>query len=178
MPGYLCKQYMDVLWFMKGYIMEETAAFFPLFINPADKRAVIVGGGTIASRRALVLSDFGFSLHIVAPVVSDCIERLVSDHRAVCEKRCFRPEDLDGAFMVLAATDDEAVNDRIVQLCRERGIWVNHAGKKEQSDFYFPGIVRAGNVVAGVTASGSDHRKAAQITRQIRSVILRDGAEE
>ena len=87
---------------------------------------------------------------------------------AVWNRRRFQEEDLEGAVLVLAATDDEAVNSLVAELCRERGIPVNSCSDKTQCDFYFPGIARKENLVIGVTASGKDHRLAASAAGQLR----------
>lgn len=93
--------------------------------------------------------------------------------RLVWERRCFRPSDLDGKFLVIAASDDAGVNDQIVSLCRSRGILVNHAGDQRQCDFYFPGIVREGKLVAGVSSSGQDHGLVRKVSAAMR-VWLRE----
>ena len=63
------------------------------------------------------------------------------------------------------------MNHQAVIWCRERGILVNAADRKEECDFYFPGIVQNGNVVVGVTASGSDHKEARKTVEKIRSIF-------
>lgn len=93
--------------------------------------------------------------------------------RLVWKRRCFRPSDLDGKFLVIAASDDAGVNDQIVSLCRSRGILVNHAGDQRQCDFYFPGIVREGKLVAGVSSSGQDHGLVRKVSAAMR-VWLRE----
>ena len=70
--------------------------------------------------------------------------RLVWKRHAFCEQDL---EELNQFFLVIAATDDPAVNDHIVQLCHERHIPVNHAGDQTQCDFQFPAIVQKGPVV-------------------------------
>ncbi len=61
------------------------------------------------------------------------------------------------ADMVLAATDDPALNRRVASLCRDRGIPVNVCSEKEACDFYFPSVVREGDIVIGINASGKNH---------------------
>ena len=72
--------------------------------------------------------------------------------------------------MVLAATDDGRVNRAAVAYGRHMGALVNEADRKEASDFYFPGLVKRGPVVIGVTAGGEDHRRARRVTEQIREL--------
>lgn len=143
---------------------------FPLFFDLTDKPVLVVGAGTIASRRAGVLAEFGARLLVVAPDGCETMEKLARElpGRVRWLRRAYEESDLEGAALVLAATDDPAVNTSVAQECRRRGIPVNHAGDKAQSDFYFPGIARKGSLVVGVTASGSDHKLARRVTEELR----------
>ena len=142
--------------------------YFPLFVDLSGKRAVVVGGGRIAARRVGTLVSFCGNITVVAPDIAPEIEALAGDGSLCILRREFEAADADGAQIVLAATDDPEVNDAVVRACRERGVPVNHAGDRSQSDFYFPGVVRQGDVVIGVTASGHDHAGAKRVTDGIR----------
>ncbi len=138
--------------------------YFPLFVNLFGKKILIVGAGSIALRRAEALSPFGAELMVTAPEGRPEMEKLA----AVWNRRRFQEEDLEGAVLVLAATDDKELNSLVAELCRERGIPVNSCSDRTQCDFYFPGIARRENLVIGVTASGKDHRLAAAVAGRLR----------
>ncbi len=74
---------------------------------------------------------------------------------------------------MIAATDSRTVNRAVVEECRALGIPVNAADAPGECDFYFPAIARRGSLVAGVTASNTGHRLAAQAARQIRELLDR-----
>lgn len=148
---------------------EKDTAYFPLFFNLEGKNVLVVGAGKIASRRAGALAEFGARVRMVAPDGTEQAARLYEDGLVQWEKRCFMPADIDGCDLVIAASDDSLVNRQAAELCRERQILVNHAGDKGLCDFYFPGIAREGNLVAGVTASGKDHRMASEVTGRLQS---------
>ena len=97
--------------------------------------------------------------------------RLVWKRHAFCEQDL---EELNQFFLVIAATDDPAVNDHIVQLCHERHIPVNHAGDQTQCDFQFPAIVQKGPVVIGVNANGKDHGLVKHVAERLREWIARE----
>lgn len=143
-------------------------AYFPLFISLARKKIVVIGAGVIAARRVKVLLQFTENIKIIAPFACDEIKNYANQDMIDIEYRNFKEEDIEGAFLVLAATDNKAVNDRVCSLCNEHSIFVNHAGNKEKSDFYFPGIIKKEQVVVGVTASGSNHRLAKEVTDLIK----------
>ncbi len=146
------------------------ALYFPLFVDLSKKRVLVVGAGTIAARRIRTLLDFAQRITVVAPDVSEEIRSLQTEAGDVLSVICrpFEPEDLEGADLVLAATNDPAVNETVGRLCKEKKIPGNVSHKKELCDYYFPGIVRKEQVVVGVTASGTDHAKARAVTEIVR----------
>ena len=86
-------------------------------------------------------------------------------------RRPFEEADLQGRDLVFAVTDDRKLNERIAALCGEMGIAVNVSSDKTLCDFYFPGIVREGETVIGISASGRDHRKARRVRERIQEVL-------
>lgn len=143
-------------------------AYFPVFVNIAHRKILVVGAGTIATRRAEVLTDFEAEVLVVAPDGTERMQELERESRVSWQRRPFTQSDLDGVWMAVAATDDAEVNDFVAAACKTRKIPVNHAGDKTQNDFYFPGIAREGNVVVGVTASGKNHRLARKVTDGVK----------
>ena len=145
--------------------------YFPLFVDLSATRVLVVGAGKIAARRVQTLLDFAGSVTVVAPAVCEALEQLAAAGAVTLRRRAFEEADLDGAGMVLAATDDAALNAHVAALCRARGIPVNVGSDKALCDFYFPGVARRGSVVVGVTASGTDHAEAKRVTAAVRKVL-------
>ncbi len=142
---------------------------FPLFIDISDKKILIVGGGVVAERRAQTLSKFGCKLTIVSPHFTEVLQEMKD---VTLIKREYKKSDCENAFMVLATTNNSDVNEQVAKDAKLLGALANASHDKDLSDFYFPGIVTKGqNVVIGVTASGEDHKKAAQIRREIAQLI-------
>ncbi len=146
--------------------------YFPLFVNITDKNIRVFGGGTIATRRVKSLLEFGAAVHVVAPEITEELKELAErQEKLSLYFRKYRPSELSEEDFVLAATDDEQVNDTIFRECRHKEIPVNTASDKEKCDFYFPGIVQAGEVTVGVNAGGRNHRKVAELTEKIRDQV-------
>lgn len=144
---------------------------FPLFIDIGGKNVVVVGGGTIASRRIKTLLEggFGAKVKVISPEISDIIrEELgrrgedISWTAAAYDEAC-----LENADAVLACTSDEDVNSRICRDCRQRGIPVNNAGDHNLCDFHFPGIIIEDGVVIGFNGGGKDHGKVKLLRQHI-----------
>ena len=145
--------------------------WFPVFIDLSDRRALVVGAGKVAARRVATLTKFCAHVDVVGPRVDPTVEREVLAGRVTLYRRVFEPADLDGRDVVIAATDDAAVNAAIAEACRKRGIPVNVSSDRTLCDFYVPGVAVDGDVAVGVTASGRGHRRAKEVTRAIREMI-------
>ena len=147
---------------------------FPVFIDLSTKHVVVVGAGKIAARRVAVLTQFTPHITVIAPEVHSDIEALAAAGRLRLIRRTYETTDINDADIVLAATDDAELNATICNDCRLRDIPVNASSDRALCDYYFPGIVRKGNIVIGVTASGEDHTCAKRVTEQIRNILNKE----
>lgn len=138
---------------------------FPLFLDLSEKTVVLVGGGTIAARRIGTLRLFGCRIVVIAPELKANAEGLT------WLQRPYRPGDLQGAFLAIAATDDRAVNHQVGEEARQLGIPVSVADCEAECTFYFPAICAGDDLVAGVVSSGKDHHKTARAAKEIRKVL-------
>lgn len=132
--------------------------YFPLFVDISQKEIVVAGGGKVAERRVNTLLSFTEHIKVVSPELTEGLHHLAENGQIVWLEKLYESKVLEGADIVLAATDDASCNEQIVRDCRKRGILVNTAHKKELCDFYFPAVVRRGKLVAGVTAGGLSHK--------------------
>ena len=154
-------------------MLTEKMSFFPLFISLSEKKVVIIGAGNIAARRTKVLLEFGAQVTVIAPETSAAIDVMEKMGSIGVVRRPFRPSDLEGADFCIAATNLRDVNHGIFLLCRESRIPVNVADCKEECDFYFPAIAKKGTLVAGISASGNDHRLAKKSAEEVRLLFDR-----
>ena len=146
--------------------------YFPLFINLKEKEIFVFGGGVIATRRIKSLLPYGAYIRVAAPEISEELEQLAKENRnLMLEYRRYKPSELQQPDFVLAATSDESVNGIIFRECRHKGILVNVSSNQEMCDFFFPGIVTHGDITVGITANGKNHKKAAEVTEQIRKLL-------
>lgn len=134
-------------------------------------RAVVVGGGRVAARRARTLLDAGLDVHVVAPGVLPEVRALP----VTCVERGYRAGDLAGAALVVAATDDAHLNDTVTAEARSLGIPVNHAGHAERGTLRFPAVARRGGVQVAVT-TGRELPMLAQALTELITPLLPDAA--
>ena len=155
-------------------------AYFPLFVNLEGASILVVGGGRIAERRIGALLEFGCQVMVIAPEITNELDRLskkgtvfwVKDRYSVTHLKRHIPEQETDWMFVLAAAE-ESVNAEVVRDCKRMGIPVNNASRKEDCDFYFPGLIKEQEVVIGVTSGGGDHKYVAALTKRIRELVQR-----
>jgi siroheme synthase-like protein len=115
---------------------------------------VVVGGGTVARRKAAALVGTGADVTIVAPDIKPEIERLAEPGAVSIERRQFEPSDLDGALLAFAATDSREVNQAVADAARARGVLVNVADDPAACDFTVPALVRRQDVTLSISTGG------------------------
>lgn len=143
-------------------------AYFPMFVDMTERECLIVGGGNVAYRKVMVMLDFGAKVTVVAEDICDELRKLIAGDRAnngwfssdaadriTIIKRRFERKDCDGMEMVIAATDDNALNNEIAEYCKAKGIMVNAVDQKADCSFIFPSYIKEKNLVAAFSSSGN-----------------------
>lgn len=138
---------------------------FPLFLNLTGKKVVLVGGGTIATRRIGTLRLFGCDIVVISPELKSREEGITWIPRK------YQTGDLQGAFLAIAVTSDRQVNHQVGKEAKELGIPVSVSDCEEECSFYFPAICLGEDLVAGVVSSGRDHNRTARTAREIRKLL-------
>ncbi len=138
---------------------------FPLFVDLAGKKALVIGGGTVGLRRAEVLARFGAEVTVVSPTLSREVERI----RHIPRK--YTLGDLEGAFLAVAASDDPQVNEAAGREARQLGVLFNRSDAPADCDFFFPAVCEGGGMVAGLAGDGMDHGKTARTAKEIRKIL-------
>ena len=145
--------------------------YFPMFVDLSEKKVIVVGAGTIAKRRIRSLLTFTNHLVVIAPEINKELKELKNTGQLTIRKKKYEREDIYDADIVIAATNDTQINNDIYIVCKCMGIPVNVCSDKHKCDFFFPGIAQKDHVVVGVTASGTDHKKARAVIERIREIL-------
>lgn len=148
-------------------------AYFPFFVDIEGKKCLIVGGGGVAYRKALVLKDYGPVITAAAPQMSPEMEALSREMggRLHLKYREFMESDLEDVDFVVAGTSDESINRRISALCREKGIPVNVVDMQEECSFIFPALIKEKEIVVGISTGGSSPTIAQYLKASFKKVI-------
>ncbi|MDP4095678.1 bifunctional precorrin-2 dehydrogenase/sirohydrochlorin ferrochelatase [Paenibacillus sp. P96] len=143
----------------------------PVMLRCEGKSCCIVGGGRVAERKAAGLLHSGATLTVISPSITDGLQVMLDNNQLRWIKRPYNEGDLQGAFLVYAATDDLEVNDAVMREARGRGILVNVADHSEKGDFITPGVVRRGRLVLSVSTSGAGPSVSVAITTKLEETF-------
>lgn len=141
---------------------------YPMFVDLEGRRCAVVGGGRIAEERAAKLIDHGAVVRLVSPQTTSGLTRMIAEG-AIAEhrQRTYRPEDLEGCFLVIAATDLDAINRMVWQDAEARNMLCNVVDAPSLCDFIVPSVVRRGELALAVTTGGASPVLARRIRRQL-----------
>jgi precorrin-2 dehydrogenase / sirohydrochlorin ferrochelatase len=136
-------------------------------VGLANRLCLIVGGGPVAFRKAEGLLEAGAIPRVVAPQVVGELAALATRGAIRLELRPFEVPDLDGAFLVIAATDDPALNRAVSEEAQARGALVNVVDVPEESSFIVPAVVRRGAMNIAVSTGGASPALARRLREQL-----------
>jgi siroheme synthase-like protein len=128
--------------------------YYPLFLNIAGRRCVVVGGGQVALRKVEMLLEFGAEVLAISPEFCPELEEMARDGCVTLLGRSYQAGDLRDARVAVAATDDNETNQAVVREARERGALVNVVDDAAASDFIVPSYVHRGDVTVAVSTAG------------------------
>ena len=150
--------------------------FYPLFIDLRDKPVLVVGGGTVAARKTESLIEARAAVTLVAPDVTEELQRLAESGSIRIHTRDFRETDLDGMLLAITSTDDPRIQEQVAAAARARNIPVNTVDQPRLCDFIVPAVVRKGDVVLAISTSGKSPALAAALRARLDGVITKDTA--
>lgn len=155
-------------------MVKEGGAFYPIVLRLRDRRVLVVGGGKVGARKAAGLLEAGAHVVVVSPHFVPGFARLVDTAAVTLIERAYGPSDLEGMALVVAATDDAAVNARVRSDARRAGLFVCVVADPEWSDFLVPAVVRRGDLLVAISTSGRSPGLAGQLRREIDLLVPDD----
>jgi siroheme synthase-like protein len=144
-------------------------SLFPVFLKLSGRRVVVVGAGPVAASKIKSVLDTGAQVTVIAPEVVPELER--ADLTLV--RRAFRPADLDGAWLAVAAAPPE-VNREVRAAAESRGVFVNAVDNPETCSAYAGGVLTRGGVTVAVSSNGEAPALAGLLREALESVLPED----
>jgi precorrin-2 dehydrogenase/sirohydrochlorin ferrochelatase len=149
-------------------------SYYPILLELEGKRALVVGGGRVAQRKIETLLAYGASVSVVSRALTPPLQEMVATGRITCVDQAFKENHLEGAFLVIAATDDQQANQRVSEAARRRGLMVNAVDQPSDCDFIVPSIVKRGDLLIAISTSG----KSPAMAKAIRVELEKKFGEE
>jgi len=149
---------------------------YPILLKMAGRRAVLIGAGSVAVRKAQPLLDAGARLVVVAEHIDDILTTLCHKTSSRLIKGAYSKDYLVGASLVIAATDNHALNKRIYDDCQELEILCNIVDKPEFCDFFVPAVVKRGDLQIAVSTDGNCPAYAGHIRKKLEKIFTDDHA--
>lgn len=142
------------------------APLFPMFLKLEGRSCLVAGAGSIGEPKIRSLIECGARVHVVAPSASAAVLEAASRSTIVWSQREFELSDLDGVFLVVAATNSPGVNHAIYQAAQERGILCNVVDDPRHCDFFYPAVVRRGQFQIAISTGGLSPALAQRVRKQ------------
>jgi siroheme synthase-like protein len=142
-------------------------SLLPIFVKLTGRPCLLVGAGEVALQKIPSLLAAEARLRVVAPQIRPEISALASGGRIEVLERDYTESDLDNTFLVIAATDDPAVNAAIYRGAVERNILCNSVDDPPHCDFYFGSIVSRGDLQIAISTAGESPALAQRLRHEI-----------
>lgn len=139
---------------------------YPVHLQLQGKKAVIIGGGKIAERKTAGLLQTGAVVTVVSPELTKKLHDLVREEAIIWRKKLFAPKDIEGAFLIIAATNDRTVNIAVKKAASQNQL-LSLSDNSEESNFISPSVIRQGKLSITVSTSGASPILATKIKKEI-----------
>jgi precorrin-2 dehydrogenase / sirohydrochlorin ferrochelatase len=130
------------------------APLFPILVKLKGKECVVVGAGRIAAQKAAGLLTSGAHVVVIGPRADEWIQAHARSGKVIWRRRRFVAADVDGAFLVIAATNSNQTNEAVFRACVERGVLCNVVDDPPRCDFFYPAVVRRGPLQIAISTDG------------------------
>ena len=136
-----------------------------------QRRAVVVGGGRIATQKVAGLLEAKAQVTVISPILTSKLKTLAGAGRVTVIDRPYRQGDLAGAFVVIAATNDPATNEAVWREAKQRGCLVNVVDDPPHCNFIVPAVVRRGEVTIAISTGGASPALARRLRERLETLV-------
>ena len=152
-------------------------SLFPMFLKLAARPCVVVGAGSIAESKIESLLQAEASVTVIAPEALPRVRAWAASGEIVWERRAYVAGDLAGVFLAVAATATAVVNRAVYAEASERGVLCNAVDDPPFCDFYFPSVVRRGELQIAISTAGESPALAQRLRKEINAQLPLDTGE-
>ena len=141
--------------------------YYPVNLDMTNKRCVVVGGGEIAERKVERLLECGAQVTVVSKSLTPVLKARKKTGQMDHIDRDYEDQALDGAFMVIGATDRNDVNERISKEAMARGLLVNIVDDPDRCNFILPSLVQQGDLSIAISTGGKSPALAKKLRKEL-----------
>jgi precorrin-2 dehydrogenase/sirohydrochlorin ferrochelatase len=138
-----------------------------MFMKLAGKQCLVVGAGKVGEPKIGGLIDTGARIHVVAIVASDQVREWADTGKIELELRAFSSSDLNGKFLAVVATASRSLNELVYREAQRRGVLCNVVDVPELCDFFYPAVVRRGDLQIAISTAGQSPSLAQKLRQQL-----------
>ena len=154
---------------------EPASRYVTLGINLAGRRCLVVGGGNVGTRKVVTLLAGGASVTVLAPQISQSLQQAVDAGHLEWLRSEYAADSVEGCLLVVAATGDPALNDRIAADAETRGILSCNASAADRSQVIFPALLSAEDITVAVHSHGRCCRASQEVRNAIAAWLAERG---
>ena len=145
--------------------------YYPIFVELAGRRCLVVGGGNVAITKVTGLLNAEGEVTVVSPDLHPLLQNLLDEGRIRHIAREYQQGDVEGYDIVMVATDDGAINRTVATHAREQKIWVNSSDDFPNCDFILPSVVRKGKIVLAASTGGASPALARRLRKDLEAFL-------
>jgi precorrin-2 dehydrogenase len=142
-------------------------SLFPMFVKLQGRRVLVVGGGSVGEAKIESLLRTAAAVRVVAPKATTRVREWARQGLIEWESREYKTADFAGIFLVIAATNSPTLHDEIYAEARSRGVLCNAVDEPERCDFYFPAVVRRGELQIAISTGGLSPALAQRLRKEL-----------
>jgi precorrin-2 dehydrogenase / sirohydrochlorin ferrochelatase len=142
-------------------------SLFPAFLKLQSRRVLVIGGGSIAAQKIPGLLEAGAQVHVVSPKLAPQLTEWVRNQQITWSPKPFEPYDLDGAFLVIAATSLRDLNAQVYREADGRNILCNAVDDIDHCHFYYGSIVQRGDLQIAISTNGKSPALAQRLRKEL-----------
>jgi precorrin-2 dehydrogenase/sirohydrochlorin ferrochelatase len=146
---------------------QPPAKVFPLFLKLENRPCLVVGAGTVGEGKIAGLLEAEAKVRVVAPQATPQVESWAKTKKLAWHQRPFEPADLEGMFLVIAATSSAPLHEQIFSETRRHGVLCNVVDVPHLCDFYYPAVVRRGPLQIAISTAGASPALAQRLRKDL-----------
>ena len=145
----------------------KPAKLFPMFLKLSARPCLVVGAGTIGESKIASLLEAGGRVRVVAPEATPQVRSWAQSNKVEWHQCPFQPNDLEGMFLVIAATSSTELHERIFEEATRRGVLCNIVDVPALCDFYYPSVVQRGALQIAISTAGQSPALAQRLRKEL-----------